>query len=109
MSEQNGHEHLWISPEEGEEHVISEVEMGDYKVIAYKVAESALSENANDGYEIIPVSSKSSTVIISSSFIESIIHSSPGPVHGAYTFGVFIGQTLTVELMRLVNNEEHQE
>lgn len=100
----NGHEHLWTDPAEGEEHVISEVGMGDYSVIAYKVADSALSEDADDDYEIIPVSDKSSTVIISSSFIEKLVHGSPGPMHGAYTFGVFIGQTLTVELMRLARN-----
>jgi len=104
--EEHGYDHEWMSPKDGEENIISEVVMGEYRITAYKVNDSALSEDAaEDGYEIIRTSPVNSTVIISSSLMKDMVESSPSAFHGAYTIGVFVGQTLTLEIMRLAEAE----
>lgn len=100
-------EHTWMTPEDSEELIISELHMGDYSVTAYSVDDSALSDKRK-GFETIRVNEYSTTVIVSRSFITDMIEDGPSSTHGAYAFGVFIGQTLTSEALRLANNNESE-
>ena len=100
-------EHKWMTPEDSEELIISELRMGDYNVTAYSVDDSALSDKSK-GFELIRINEHSTTVAISRSFITDMIEDGPSSTHGAYAFGVFIGQTLTSEALRLASQYESE-
>ena len=102
-------EHMWLQPGEGDSGLMTEVHMGDYMVSAWVVADSALTAASDNGTEMVTVSNRESMMLIGRETIDEMISSHPTPYHGVYAVGILVGQTLTMEAIRLAQSDDGDE